>query len=53
MQTADFDYYLPEDLEKGVKTAFVTLHVGLGTFRPGNCLDIAEHVMHREYYVGL
>lgn len=36
--------------EKGVNLAFVTLHVGLGTFRPVNTDDITDHVMHREYY---
>ena len=34
--------------EKGVKTAFVTLHVGLGTFRPVKTEDISEHHMHSE-----
>ena len=34
--------------EKGVKTAFVTLHVGLGTFRPVKAEDIQEHHMHSE-----
>ena len=34
--------------EKGVKTAFVTLHVGLGTFRPVKAEDISEHHMHSE-----
>ncbi|WP_371370730.1 tRNA preQ1(34) S-adenosylmethionine ribosyltransferase-isomerase QueA [Sporomusa aerivorans] len=34
----------------GVNLAFVTLHVGLGTFRPVTAEDITEHVMHREYY---
>ena len=33
---------------KGVKTAFVTLHVGLGTFRPVKAEDILEHHMHAE-----
>ncbi len=33
---------------KGVKEAFVTLHVGLGTFRPVKAEDIAEHHMHSE-----
>lgn len=33
---------------KGVKTAFVTLHVGLGTFRPVKAETIAEHHMHSE-----
>ena len=34
--------------EKGVKTAFVTLHVGLGTFRPVKAEEITEHHMHAE-----
>ena len=34
--------------EKGVKTAFVTLHVGLGTFRPVKAETISEHHMHAE-----
>jgi S-adenosylmethionine:tRNA ribosyltransferase-isomerase len=34
--------------DKGVKTAFVTLHVGLGTFRPVKAEDISEHHMHSE-----
>ena len=34
--------------EKGVKTTFVTLHVGLGTFRPVKAEDILEHHMHSE-----
>lgn len=33
---------------KGVKTAFVTLHVGLGTFRPVKADEIQEHHMHNE-----
>lgn len=33
---------------KGVDTAFVTLHVGLGTFRPVKAEDISEHHMHSE-----
>ena len=33
---------------RGVKTAFVTLHVGLGTFRPVKTEDIAQHHMHSE-----
>jgi S-adenosylmethionine:tRNA ribosyltransferase-isomerase len=36
--------------EKGIHLAFVTLHVGLGTFRPVNTDNITDHVMHREYY---
>ena len=34
--------------QKGVKTAFVTLHVGLGTFRPVKADEITEHHMHAE-----
>ena len=34
--------------EKGVQTAFVTLHVGLGTFRPVKAENLAEHHMHSE-----
>ncbi|MBR4941741.1 MAG: tRNA preQ1(34) S-adenosylmethionine ribosyltransferase-isomerase QueA, partial [Clostridia bacterium] len=45
-------HFTPELLDKvramGVKTAFVTLHVGLGTFRPVKAEDISEHHMHSE-----
>ena len=45
-------HWTPELLEKarekGVKTAFVTLHVGLGTFRPVKAEEITEHHMHAE-----
>ncbi len=34
--------------EKGVNTAFVTLHVGAGTFQPVKVEDTDEHIMHRE-----
>ena len=34
----------------GVNLGFVTLHVGLGTFRPVNVDNIEEHEMHKEYY---
>ena len=34
--------------EKGIKTAFVTLHVGLGTFRPVKAEEITDHHMHAE-----
>ena len=34
--------------DKGIKTAFVTLHVGLGTFRPVKSDDIMDHHMHAE-----
>ena len=36
--------------QKGIKTAFVTLHVGLGTFRPVSVDNIEEHKMHTEFY---
>lgn len=36
--------------DKGVKIAFVTLHVGIGTFRPVKCETIEEHHMHFEEY---
>ena len=35
---------------KGAEFAFVTLNIGLGTFRPVRIENLAEHVMHREYY---
>lgn len=36
--------------EKGVQVADVTLHVGLGTFRPVKVYNVADHHMHSEYY---
>ncbi|HHT51158.1 MAG TPA: tRNA preQ1(34) S-adenosylmethionine ribosyltransferase-isomerase QueA [Eubacteriaceae bacterium] len=36
--------------DKGVKIGFITLHVGLGTFRPVKVEKIEEHEMHSEYY---
>ncbi len=36
--------------QKGVKIAYVMLHVGLGTFRPVKVDDITQHKMHSEYY---
>ncbi len=47
-------HFTPELLkqveEKGVQIASVTLHVGLGTFRPVKVDDIQKHVMHKEVY---
>lgn len=47
-------HFTNELLEKirgmGVKTAFVTLHVGLGTFRPVSVENVEEHKMHTEFY---
>ena len=36
--------------DKGINIAFVTLHVGLGTFRPVSVSSVEEHEMHSEYY---
>lgn len=47
-------HFTPELLEnikqKGVNVVYVTLHVGLGTFRPVKVDDITEHKMHTEHY---
>lgn len=37
--------------EKGVNIAYVTLHVGLGTFRPVSVEDVTNHKMHSEFYI--
>ena len=37
--------------DKGVRIAYVTLHVGLGTFRPVKVDDVANHHMHSEHYI--
>jgi S-adenosylmethionine:tRNA ribosyltransferase-isomerase len=42
--------YLHRLEQKGVQLAYVTLHVGLGTFRPVSAETIEEHEMHEEYY---
>lgn len=36
--------------EKGIQLVYLTLHVGLGTFRPVSVDNIAEHTMHSEFY---
>lgn len=47
-------HFTPEMLEKikakGVKIGYVTLHVGLGTFRPVKVEDVTKHKMHTEHY---
>lgn len=47
-------HFTPDQLaelrERGVKTAFVTLHVGLGTFRPVKEDNVLNHKMHSEHY---
>lgn len=46
-----FDEELLQALaDKGVVSAFVTLHVGAGTFQPVRVDDIHKHIMHAEYY---
>lgn len=42
---------LDEIRAMGVETAFVTLHVGLGTFRPVKVENVLEHEMHSEFYM--
>lgn len=42
---------LKEIEEKGVRIAHVTLHVGLGTFRPVKVEDVTDHHMHSEFYI--
>ena len=42
---------LKEIESKGIEIIYVTLHVGLGTFRPVEVEDVTKHKMHSEYYV--
>ncbi len=48
-------HFTPELLEKikakGVNIGYLTLHVGLGTFRPVKAEDILDHKMHSEFYI--
>jgi S-adenosylmethionine:tRNA ribosyltransferase-isomerase len=44
------EHLLDEIREMGVHIAFITLHVGLGTFRPVSVDDIDHHEMHAEFY---
>ena len=44
------DELLEKIKEKGIEVLFVTLHVGLGTFRPVEVENVLEHHMHSEYY---
>ena len=47
-----FTHELLEELcQKGIKICYLTLHVGLGTFRPVKTDDIEDHEMHAEFYV--
>lgn len=47
-------HFTPEMLDelrsRGIRTAFVTLHVGLGTFRPVKEENVLDHKMHSEHY---
>jgi S-adenosylmethionine:tRNA ribosyltransferase-isomerase len=47
-------HFTPELIEEiqsmGIKVAYITLHVGLGTFRPVKVDNILEHTMHSEYF---
>ncbi len=46
-----FTKELLEDIKnKGIKICYITLHVGLGTFRPVNVEDVTTHKMHSEFY---
>ena len=42
---------LKEIEQKGITICYVTLHVGLGTFRPVNVEDVTKHKMHSEFYI--
>lgn len=42
--------YIEKIKQKGINVGFVTLHVGLGTFRPVKVDEITEHKMHSEHY---
>ena len=47
-------HFTPELLrtleKRGVNLVFITLHVGLGTFRPVHVQNIVDHIMHKEFY---
>ena len=36
--------------ERGVRTAYITLHIGLDTFRPVDVEDLNDHKIHKEYF---
>lgn len=49
-----FDLAMMEKIKaKGVATAYVTLHVGSGTFQPVRVEDLSQHIMHKEYFTVL
>ncbi len=46
-----FDESMLEKIHaKGIQTAFVTLHVGSGTFQPVRVENLSEHIMHKEFF---
>ena len=46
-----FDETMLEKIHaKGIQTAFVTLHVGSGTFQPVRVENLSEHIMHKEFF---
>ncbi len=45
------EYLLEQIKNKGINIVNITLHVGLGTFRPVNVLDVSKHHMHEEFYI--
>ena len=46
-----FDELMLEKIHaKGIQTAFVTLHVGSGTFQPVRVENLSEHIMHKEFF---
>ncbi len=45
------DELLAEIREMGINTAYVTLHVGLGTFRPVKEDEVTNHIMHSEHFI--
>ncbi|MDD5085712.1 MAG: tRNA preQ1(34) S-adenosylmethionine ribosyltransferase-isomerase QueA [Candidatus Omnitrophica bacterium] len=46
-----FDKELLSKIEsKGIRIAYITLHVGYGTFKPVKCEEVSEHKIHSEYY---
>jgi S-adenosylmethionine:tRNA ribosyltransferase-isomerase len=46
-----FDLVMMEKIKaKGIATAFVTLHVGSGTFQPVRVEELSHHIMHKEYF---
>jgi len=45
-----FTEALFKEVKENLDAHFITLHVGAGTFKPVECTDIKEHIMHKEFY---